>query len=419
MHDSLQPNFELELNFHPGDRILAFDARLDAYPGGGRYNNEKIIRHAESITILDTVVTSEMEYILPMKRCYDLSTQCYEWAMTSRGQMSQCDINPEFMHNICAFTCRVCDDGILSDLKYAVFHYPVHRMPSMLQGIIDLFRYCLGDLKDILEIRRNAAAFLLVMGLLIAFNLVFFQTSLVTKQMEQGSISVDMFDLWLLVEMVCLCIGFKIFMSIPNEWIPLALRRLHLEINQVAGQSDVLLALLVAGIVISIYVKTFVTFISNEDISNADIAYFALVVLASVAAYLWFMISVIGNNTATAIRWSHLWNYRKNAAFAFSLVGALLGIGLMALKRLARLLLNVENLPIIVISNVFVLAGMAYLATLDPHFYSDVVHIVSTSMGAALTLVFFGMSAGLLYMKAIDMLTEEEALKEPEKVKID
>jgi hypothetical protein len=78
MHGKLNPGYEIELSFHPGDRILAFDYRLDNFPGARRQGNDKIIHHAQRIAILDTIVSSGTEYVIRFKRCYDLSAQCYE-----------------------------------------------------------------------------------------------------------------------------------------------------------------------------------------------------------------------------------------------------------------------------------------------------------------------------------------------------
>ena len=117
IHNHLATNFEIELSFHPGDRILVFDERLDNFPGGRRQHNDKILHHASRIAVLDTIVTSEREYEIPHTNCYDLSTQCYEWAMSRRGRKSQCHNNPEFMHHICPYTCEVCSEGMLFGVK--------------------------------------------------------------------------------------------------------------------------------------------------------------------------------------------------------------------------------------------------------------------------------------------------------------
>lgn len=423
-HDNLSPNYEIELNFHPGDRIFAFDARLDNYPGGRLYNYDKVIQRSESIAILDTIVSSNTEYIIRKKRCYDLSSQCHEWAFTPRGHPSQCEHYAEFMHHICAYTCGVCSEGILSDLTYALFHFPNLNVSSILGEAVHSFRVFLAGVKDIVDSRSYAVGVFLVLGLLLAFNIVFFQnamkssSSVIARRGSEPAVDV-VWDGLVLVLVPGICIALNLFISTPSQSVPVWLRSFHVDINRVSRDFDVYVVLLIVGLIGSGYVSVLATFMAKESIEGTDIAFLiaaAMLVIGSSLGYVYF---IIGNSTASVIRWSHVWTYRKNAAVAFMFVGALIGVALLTLKRRLDPLLKVENLPVFLIPNVFVIGGVGCLSTIDDHFYSELIHVVSTNKSAACALVVLGMLGGFLYLKIIDKLTSEEVMKEDKKLKLD
>ncbi|KAL3779449.1 hypothetical protein HJC23_012726 [Cyclotella cryptica] len=423
-HESLNPNYEIELNFHPGDRIFAFDARVDNYPGGHLYNYDKVIQRAESIAILDTVVTADKEHIIRNKRCYDLSSQCYEWASTPRGQQSQCEHYPEFMHHICAYTCGVCREGILSDLAYALFHYPDNKLPPVLTEVVRSFRVFCAGLKDIVDSRSYSVVVLLVLGLLVAFNIVFFQSAMkssssVVVSGESESMMDVAWDVLVIVLVTGICITLNLFMSTPSYYVPMWLRSFHADINRVSRESDAYIVLLIAGIIGSGYVGVFSTFIKKESIEGIDIAVLIAVAMLAIGSLLGYTYFIIGNSTTSIIRWSHIWTYRKNAAVALMFVGTLIGTGLSSFKRRLEPLLKLENLPVLLIPNTFVIGGVICLSAMDRQFYSDLIHVVSSNKSASFAFVFLGMLGGLLYLKIIDKLTGDEVTKEVKKLKVD
>lgn len=410
IQEKLNPQFELELQFHPGDQILAFDSRLDNFPGGRRYNNEKIVRHAQSIALFDTIVTSEKEYVIHSKRCYDLSTQCYEWSMSMRGQSSQCYQNPEFMHNICPKTCGVCSDGLMSDLSYYIFHYPEHKMPSFVVGLLRGTRVLLTDVAGVVEVSRTSAAVFLVLGLLLAFNLVFFQTATKTSSLPtaQGDETIMTFWDWLLLVLTLgVCYGQKVFVSTPRHMLPVGLRSFHADVNRVAGEPEIYIVLLIGGIIAHVYVKTVVEFLMKDNINNADIAYFMAVMIGSVAAAFYFVFFIRGKDTNNIIRWNHLLDYQKNAAFAFIFFGSLISTTLRPLKKLLKRVLTEDNIAIMLIPNVFIIGGIKYIASAED-IYLDLLHTIQTNNVAVFVLVLSGMAGGIMYMKIIDILASDD-----------
>ena len=72
---SLSPNYERAFALHVGDRIIAFDERLDTFPGA--IHNEDNIAMTDGVLLLDVIVTSfssRESYTIPPRRCYELST---------------------------------------------------------------------------------------------------------------------------------------------------------------------------------------------------------------------------------------------------------------------------------------------------------------------------------------------------------
>jgi hypothetical protein len=420
IQEKLNPQFELELGFHPGDQILAFDSRLDNFPGGRRYTNEKIVRHAQSIAILDTVVTSETEYVVHNRRCYDLSTQCYEWSMTMHGRSSQCYQNPEFMHNICPKACGVCSDGLLSDWRYYMFHFPEHKMPSFVVGFLRGLRMLLRNVGAIVEVSRTSAAVFLVLGLLMAFNLVFLEAATKTSRDTmhgEKETAMTFWDYLLLVLALGVCYGLKLFVATPRHVLPVGLRSFHTDFTRVSGEPEIYIVLLIGGIIAHVYVRTVETFLMKDDVNSADIAYFMAVMIGSVAAALYFVFFIRGKDTDSVIRWNQLIDYQKNAAFTFMFLGSLTSMTLQPLKTLVKGVLMADNIAIMMIPNVFVIGGIKFLTAVDRSIHLDLLHTISKNKVAVFVLLLCGMMGGVLYMKLIDMIASGD--EDPPKEKVD
>jgi hypothetical protein len=91
---ALNPNYQRSLSLHVGDRIIAFDERLDSFPGATPINEH--VAKTEGVLLLDIIVASSAHsaFTIPQRRCYDLSTQCHTWSY-SRGKKTggQCHVH--------------------------------------------------------------------------------------------------------------------------------------------------------------------------------------------------------------------------------------------------------------------------------------------------------------------------------------
>jgi hypothetical protein len=341
--------------------------------------------------------------------------------MATRGNTNMCFQHPEFMHNICPLSCGVCGDGVLSDVLYWVVHYPEQKISPAFCGFVGSLRTLFKSLAGVGEISFGAAAVFLVLGLLLAFNIVFFETATKTKssngavaQSDSASI-MTIWDQFVLILATCLCCALKIFMSTPRYQIPIVLRSFHGDLSRVASEADIYVALIIGGIIAHIYIKTVVTFMCNDTVNNTDIAYFIAVMAASIAAALGFVFFIVEND---AIRWNSLWDYRKNAAFAFVMLGALISSILLPLKKILIHVIAAESLVVLVIPNLFIVGGIKCLARYDRSMFLELMRTFHTNKLAALALVLFGMAGGLMYMKLIDKLTNEDVTNQAQTIKV-
>ncbi|KAL7534775.1 hypothetical protein ACHAXR_006066, partial [Thalassiosira sp. AJA248-18] len=236
--DSLPPYHQISLNLQAGDRIIAFDDRVDTFPSSGPKTRtmDNIIKKPTGVLFFDDVAFASNEmFTIKAKRCYDLSTQCYDWALSSRGKMNQqCQLNPEFMHSVCPHSCGVCSEHFASDLSYLAFHYPIHRFPTLLQGIVRSGRYMVDDIRNISKLRKNAAAAFFALGLFCAFNIALLRQEMTSKsamrsspQLNQHSEQSNLIDSILLLIAVTMSAGMKWIMSASVRGVPLWLRVLH------------------------------------------------------------------------------------------------------------------------------------------------------------------------------------------------
>jgi hypothetical protein len=153
----------------------------------------------------------------------------------------------------------------------------------------------------------------------------------------------------------------------------------------------------------------------NDTVNNTDIAYFIAVMAASIAAALGFVFFIVEND---AIRWNSLWDYRKNAAFAFVMLGALISSILLPLKKILIHVIAAESLVVLVIPNLFIVGGIKCLARYDRSMFLELMRTFHTNKLAALALVLFGMAGGLMYMKLIDKLTNEDVTNQAQTIKV-
>lgn len=411
MHESLSSKYQLLMQINTGDRIIAYDTRIDSFPGG-RKINEEIVRYAESVALLDTIVTSDEIYIVPPRRCYDLSSQCTEWKLTLKGMKSQCNKNQEFMHSICPLTCGVCTESFASDISYYAFHYPIHRVPQFLQRSVQGVRFFLDDITNIAKLRKNAAAAFFVVGVLLSLNIVLIKSALKSWRTNStngsdGSRLSFVLDTMMLILFVGVCIGMKWMCSVSVFKVPPYLRSLHGDFNRIAQDSDVLSVLLAAGFIACAYFRALFSSVASGGMNAAKIGLFIALLLALGCGMLGSISFMMSTKMTSVIRWKHLWKYRKNAAVAFVVVGASFGVMILSIKRLLKPILKSSSTPLL-LYNIAVVGGVAGLSSIDKHFSNDLLHVINFRKNAAAAFCLLGVLTGKLAMKLIDKLSSEK-----------
>lgn len=397
---SLPSTYEIAFSLQAGDRVVAFDARVDAYhPGVAR--TDARIPLFPGVLLLDAVLgdspgDNDAFYAIPNGRCYDLSTQCHGW---TRGK-DQCLVNPEFMHHVCPFTCDVCGDHVASDVFYVAFHKPIHQFPRFLRGGVRYWRSFAEDVGSILRQQTTAVAAFFVAGLLLAFNIALFG-SLATspprsKKGGKGS-KADLVSVLedaaplLLALYTCACV--KWMTSTPARDVPSWLGGFHGDLVGVASQPDIFLSLLVVGAIACVYVGALLDSVVGGRM-DADVAFaYAATLMALVSAGLYAMSLMLSWNVTQPLRWEHLWSHRKNAGCAVLVVGASIGAGLASLKRLSSPLCKSSAFPAIALNLMIALAAYGF-ATADPHFKTDMMHVMELRKNVAFAFTVVGMLVG-------------------------
>mmetsp|Transcript_25330 Transcript_25330/g.52964 ORF Transcript_25330/g.52964 Transcript_25330/m.52964 type:complete len:739 (+) Transcript_25330:150-2366(+) len=403
LHESLQPYHEHVLSLHAQDRILAFDQRLDSYPGGEKKNHAHLLAtNAKGALLLDTSVTSDGVYSIEKKRCYDLSTQCHGWTVTSRGiNTGQCAGNSEFMHNVCPSTCGVCSEHFGSDLVYFAMHYPIYRLPSFLQNVVRSGRHFVGDIRNILKLRKNAAVAFFVVGLLVPFNIFLFQSGVTRasssrlKHTDKGQTSslILLLDLVLLILTATIWGGTAWMISNSVRAMPLWLRGFHRDLVGVARYPDIFMLLLIIGVITFAYIKGLQSSMKNGKLAREEQLFFITALVALVASILTALSFNISSDAMQAIRWQNLWRYHKNAAFFVFVVGIVGAAAFVSLQRLSKPLRKISVSPAILM-NLVVLSAIGVLASNIPHFQVDLMHVLKLRKNAAFSFVVAGVLSG-------------------------
>ena len=422
---SLSPGYQQSyLSLHAGDRIFAFDERLDRFPGATRFNDK--IANTKGVLILDVVVGTSFEntYRIKTRRCYDLSTQCHDWAVTPRGMNTgQCNLNPEFMHHICPFSCGVCSEWLTSDISYLAFHRPIHTFPALIRGGVRAGRSLMHDIGFISRLRKNAAAVFFAFGLLVAFSNVLCRSATAAtstspiEQLRQESkldlISVPDQRLNFALDSISILMVATIFAaftwltSTPVNGVPPWLRGIRGDLIGVSSFLDIFILLLTAGLIAGAFTPSIIRCIKGIDLDAESLMFLIFAILTLVGATFTVLAVVMSYNTLLLVQWRHLRRYHKNAASMVVIFGAFAGVGLVSLHRLAKPLRkqlegSVTRLSFpAVLSNIMILAAVCSVALWDPHFKADIMHVLKSSTNAAIAFAVFGLVTGHFVVKLL------------------
>ena len=414
---SLQPNYQRTFSLHVGDRIFAFDERLDTFPGAIR-NGDKI-GGTKGVLLLDVIVTAAHDsYTIPPSRCYDLSTQCHMWiAPLRRGKQTigeQCRINPEFMHHVCPFTCGVCSEHIISDIAYLAFHRPIHSFPVFLQGIVRFGRDLLVDVADMAMQHMTAAVALFAVGLLITLNISSSSKKSKTHPPNQhldGVSEVNLTAGTVLDVSLLLCAGalaawLSWITSITATGVPPYLRGIHSDLIGVSNFPVVFILLLCVGALTGVHFRSIISYCIRGD-ANADSFVIFIATPLTFALFTGLSLTFLSpNEVFDDTPWYYAWNYHKGAASIIVFIGAFVGVGLVSFERVIIWPIR-KNLPLLAfLCNWIVLVVVGFLSLESP-FTDDLMNVIQLRKNAAVAFVLIGMAIGHIFGNNLDILDSD------------
>jgi curved DNA-binding protein CbpA len=380
---TLRPGYVLTLNLKVTDQVFAVDERVGTYPGGSGTGKAY---PPESVMLGNWTISSDFGPILiQTKKCFDMSEFCPDW-LAGFGQQ-KCDRDPEFMHNICPVTCRVCSEGPASFLTYALLHSPIYKWPNVLQVSIQFVRVFSADAVHVLEFRRNAAAAFVILGLLIGINLVgaatLFHTShrAATTAPSPVSKASRFMDTVFLVGINVAGYCFFTGADGPAAWVQVLKRDFD---HILEWHPDILLGLPIAGFVLSVAVQYWQAPVTMGSLKSRAMHLAVFVPVIGLFAYL-LISEYISRYQAN--RWRHVWNFRKNIAFSLLAAGTLLPSILGSIKRLVQNILPL--VPVLWIS-VSVVVPVAYVLSENSVFIQDVGHVIDLRKNVAFVFCFVG-----------------------------
>jgi hypothetical protein len=411
---SLKPNYQRTFSLHVGDRIFAFDERLDTFPGAIR--NDDKIGVTKGVLLLDVIVTAAHDsYSIPPSRCYDLSTQCHMWiAPLRRGKQTvgdQCHINPEFMHHVCPYSCGVCSDHFISDIAYLAFNRPIHSFPVLLQGIVRIGRDLLVDIIDLAMQNLTLAVALFAVGLLITLNIA--SSSKKSKshppnQHINGVSDVNSTAGTVLEFSLLLCAGamaawLSWITTITATAVPPFLRGIHSDLIGVANFPVVFILLLCVGALSGGHIRSILSYCIRGD-ANADSFVIFVTTPLTFALFTGLSLTFLSpNEIFDDTPWYYVWNYHKGAAFIIVFIGAFDGIGLVSLERLI-----IWPLPLLAfLCNWIVLVVVGSLSLQSPNFTDDLMNVIQLRKNAAVAFVLIGMVTGNIFGSNLDILDSD------------
>jgi hypothetical protein len=326
------------------DQVFAVDERVGAYPGGSSNTGSSSSgkdRPTESVMLGQWTISTDGPIFITTKKCFDMSEFCPDWLAAFGPQ--KCDRDSEFMHSICAVTCGVCSEGPASFLTYALLHSPIYKWPKVLHTPIQFVRVFPVDAAHVVEFRKNAAAAFVVLGMLIGINLVGAAKLMHTSTSHRGVSTTApnpvskatrfMDTIFLLGSNAA---GYCFFTGANGPFDAAWVQILKQDLDHVLEwHPDLLLGLPIAGFVLSMVIHywLFQAPVTMGAFKSRARHLAVSVLLVGLLAYL----LLSGHITSyRANRWRHVWNFRKNIAFALFAAGTLLPSFLGSIKRLMQ-----------------------------------------------------------------------------------
>jgi len=443
-NDILNSNYQRTLtNIQVGDQIYAFDTRLDLYQGNNNNNRQQrtsvsnyILAKTKSVLLLDEVVTSsKSEYTISTNRkCYDLSTSCYDWTHTPNGLMNkQCIINPEFYHNICPYTCGICTPTntniniYYQDVIYMMYHKPIHTIqPRVIQRLVILVREISIDFENIIRLRKNSAVTFFGIGLLLALNILLYKSSGSTSSSSRESGSRDdspnntktihgnnnnniyntLYEITLILLSLNISIAFYWFTQTNRIGLPfIILQNFHRNLSSIiTNRYNLFKLILGSGIVSGTYARYLLCWFGTGSLLDDILMIILLVLLMCVRITI--MHYMKRYNKYFGIQYNQIWMYNKNVVVVVFIVGCVVGIGFISLWRVVsqRSIRKRVSLPLVVL-NLTVVSIVGSLALMDTHFTNDLLHVLELRKNAAFGFTLLGIISGMVVVEVINFIT--------------
>ncbi|CAB9522481.1 DNAj (Hsp40) homolog, subfamily B, member [Seminavis robusta] len=420
------PGHQITLQAFTADRIMMMDANVDKYPGSGGWKSlllqrEDVLQRVVLDDILVLTKTTELQQTVEVgagygttRRCYDLSTQCTTWTASRKaGELPNCQAQVEFGHNICPKSCGVCVDAPWNGLYYALFHLPLHKVPTpILRGPLSVLRSTVGfldvffhDFAHVWSMRRNVAAGFILAGLLGGIQIVTLGQMLVTVPSNlQRQLHLHQAGAMVVLIFTLIASGFWLSQQ-PSSEVPPLIRGFQVDLVQVVLKSmDVVYALLYLGFLSWVVAGKLAQKLRRQGPRHqqSNLPTFLFLWLMVSSLLLWVTTYLLYNNNPLvdgrknrrSSRWSQIWKLRKNVALAIFLVGCLVGALALSLGRLFWQSSAKRYLGLSLLNGSVLLVGVS-LALQDQYFAKDLQHVLQMRMSAAIPCALLGMMWGV------------------------
>lgn len=440
---TLEPNHEMTLALHVGDKIVAIDDRVDAFPGSPKFESTTLFASSRIGSQSDASVPKHWfftnpaildEYLVDIEttieikesRCFDLSLQCHTWATVGDKKKklyskNLCAEQPEFMHHLCPASCGVCVRQSSSTtstpfaiiavienwwheyVSYPLYQAPLYTWSTWTRPMVQFVRYSNNDFVHVMNQRPTIGYLFLTLGAVLGVNLFLLPTWLMGGGTHSAT-RLSWRDLGLLSALSG-TIGFWAWLHVaaPNS----SLRRDWEHVLE--WQMDALLGLIGWGVAFLWTCKLISASIwSQRDLATwtVKIIYSSLVLLlfASLTVVVGLLVMDMDPTRTREQRWFHLWTMRKNVATALVATGIVVGL---ALPAMWRALCRFPELVFIAALNVMAIGALDSVSMKDPHFWQDLNHVLQVRMSGAVPIAVAGLFLGFaLPFGVLELLSE-------------
>jgi uncharacterized membrane protein YjfL (UPF0719 family) len=264
---------------------------------------------------------------------------------------------------------------------------------------IQFVRVFPADAAHVLEFRKNAAAALVILGLLIGINLVGASKIIHTSHKEAMTTPSPVSKASRFMDMVFLlginAAGYCFFTGANGPAACVQVLKQDFD-HILEWHPDLLLGLPIAGFVLSVAVQCWLFQAVTMGSLKSRAMYLAVSVLvAGLFAYSLMSGHITSYQTN---RWRHVWSFRKNIAFALLAAGTLLPSFLGSSKRLVQKMLPLGP---VLWTSVSVAVPAVYVLSENYVFMQDVGHVIDLRKNVAAVFCFVGTLLGVIIARTL------------------